>query len=163
MRERRHFLRVTVFAVALLARCSARTSGPGQFRQDVGIGSAPDVITIARRILTQHRFEIHQEHLPPEVGTIYIETRWLDRRPFEDEQSLGVETAQTRAIVSGRPRSPTSAQGAAYSVSLVVESRVRMMGADEWSNQSVSDGARRYAAGIVEQLQRELTLGVRRH
>jgi hypothetical protein len=163
MRRGRRRLARAALLVVLLAACSTRAQGPGQFRQDVGVGSAPDVITIARRILALHRFEVYQEHLPPDATTIYIETHWLERRPFVDEQSLGVEAAQSRAIVSGRPRSVTSAQGTAWSVSLVVENRVRITGTDGWSNQTVSTDARQYADGIAQQLRRELTLGVRRH
>jgi hypothetical protein len=148
-----------ILAVALLAGCGSR--GPtyvAHFARGVGVASGPEAMEKANRVLSLHQFEVEREDGPP---TIYIESRWRDRNPFNDEQGLGIEAAQVRAIVRARPRSGTG-MGELYTVDLTVEQRIRPMGATEWTHGTITTEARQYAARIAEDLKRLLDVGVHR-
>jgi hypothetical protein len=160
MRRARFFLLAAALAASA---CASRGGSPNNalhFARGIGSGSASDVITRAHRVLALHQFEIYQEEAPP---SIYIETRWRTRQPFEDEAMLGIDAAQTRAIVRARPRNATSAMGEAYTVDLTVENRVRVKGTEDWVHTTVTPQAEAFGKRIAEDLRTELNIGVRRH
>ena len=106
-------LRTPTHAVAALAALQLSCAGalqPGseattaRFERSVGTGSAPDLMTISTRVVRQNNFEIYKEDGAPRI---YIETRWKDRYPFDDEQMLGATKAQTRLILRGTAHGST--------------------------------------------------------
>lgn len=128
-----------------------------RFERQVGTGSAQDLVSISTRVVRQHRFEIYKEEGAPRI---YIETRWLDRHPFDDEQALGVTQAQTRLMLRGTSHGSTPL-GALYRLDLTVENRVQLGAPDEWTESMATADYRKYADRITEDLKRELTVGVR--
>lgn len=153
-------LSLLVLSVLPLTACGARGStSVAHFARAVGVGTAYDINEGAHRVFALHQFEIERQEDEP---SLYLETRWRDRMPFEDEQGLGVTAAQVRAVMRGRPRSGTSALGTTYSVDLSIEQRVQTMTQEEWTSLTATPQARAYAERIAEDLRRELDVGVRR-
>jgi hypothetical protein len=151
------------FTVGALTACS-RALRPGaeannaRFERQVGTGSAEDLITISGRVIRLHRYEIVKQEGAPRV---YIETQWLDRHPFDDEQMLGVTRAQTRLLLRGTAHGSTPL-GPLYRLDLTVETRVQLAEPGQWTETMATDDYRKYADRITEDLKRELTVGVRR-
>jgi hypothetical protein len=154
-------LTVAVALIMLAAACGGQrgTSSVAHFGRGLGLATAPETIEKTHRVLGLHQFDIEQDEGPP---SIYIETRWKDRTPFADEQALGIDAAQIRAMVRARPRSTTSTLGEVYTVDMTIEQRVRLMGSMEWVHHTITAEARAHAAEIAEMLRRELDVGVRR-
>src|SRR5262245_50463518 len=147
----------------LLAGCaSAGNVGPdanaSRFERQLGTGSANDINLKADKILGKYQFEIQQRSLPP---NIYIETKWRRRRPFADEEALGVTVAETRAIVRGKTRGTTASLDV-YTVNLTIENRVQREGADTWYSNVATPEYQRFANLITSDLKYELEIGVRR-
>jgi hypothetical protein len=152
---------VAALAVLLLAGCGGRRgdASVAHFARGIGVATAAEAVTKSHQVLALHQFEIEREEQPP---VLYIETRWRNRTPFQDEFALGIEAAQVRALVRGRSRSPTSGMGELYTMDMTIEQRVRVQGTQDWAHVTVTDSARAFAARIVEDLRRELDVGVRR-
>jgi hypothetical protein len=152
---------VALLALTVLVGCGGArgATNVAHFARGVGQGTAVETVDKSMRVLTLHQFELEREEAAP---NIYIETRWRDRTPFADEQGLGINAAQVRAMVRARPRSTTSGMGEVYAVDLTVEQRVRLMGSNEWVAATVTPEARAFAERIAEDLKRELDVGVRR-
>jgi hypothetical protein len=152
---------MAILAVVLVAGCagSRGSASVAHFARGIGVATGPEAVAKSHQVLSLHQFEIEREE---ELPSLYIETRWRNRTPFEDESALGVEAAQVRALVRGRSRSPTSSMGELYTVDMTIEQRVRVRGTAEWAHVTATDSARAFAARIVEDLRRELDVGVRR-
>jgi hypothetical protein len=150
---------VPLAAVLLLAACSARGTDANltRFDRSVGVGTATDIQDRVMKVLRLHQFVIEREQDPP---NIYIETRWRNRRPFEDEQHLGITAAQIRAIVRTSSRSSTP-QGQLFNVNLRIETRVQLPGSSDWSSEIATPQYQEYVEVIFEDLRRELEIGVR--
>jgi hypothetical protein len=122
------------------------------------VGSSEQIYEKAIRLVQLHQFDVERE--ARESG-IYIETRWRPRIPFDDERSLGINTAQSRVIVRANLRNTTEL-GELYSVSMVVETRVQTPGSQEWSYAIATSQYREWAQKLTDDLRRELDVGVRR-
>jgi hypothetical protein len=151
---------VPLAAALLLTACAARGTDANltRFDRTVGVGTAIDIQEKVMRVLSLHQFVIEREQAAP---NIYIETRWRNRRPFDDEQNLGITAAQTRAIVRTTPRSGT-AQGQLFNVSLRIETRVQLPGGGDWTSAIATPQYQEYVNAIYEDMRRELDVGVRR-
>jgi hypothetical protein len=159
MKVSRGLMLAFLAVVAVVATgCASGGGGSGEVRLDRNVGSATlnDLRERANRVVRIHQFEIERED---DEGMYYLETRWRDRTLFDDERALGIQSAQSRVVVRGNPRSPT-AQGQFYSVNIIVENRVSL-GIGEWREQVLTDEFRGWANRIIEDLRRELDVGVR--
>jgi hypothetical protein len=152
---------MAVFALTVLSGCGSARNGSltALFARGIGTATGPEAMDKTVQVLHLHQFELERHEGSP---TIYIETRWRERTPFEDEQLLGISSAQIRAIMRGRPRSGTG-MGGLYTIDLTIEQRVRTdRNSEVWTNMVMTDQGRAYAARIAEDLRRELNVGVRR-
>ncbi len=156
MKASRGFMMAMV--AMIVAGCASGGGGGSDARVDRNLGSATlsDLMERSHRVIRLHQFEVEREE---EEGMYYLETRWRDRTLFDDERALGIQAAQTRVVIRGNPRSPT-AQGQFYSVNILVENRVSL-GSGEWRQEVLTDEFRGWANRIVEDLRRELDVGVR--
>jgi hypothetical protein len=159
-------MRGSVAAAALIggALCACASGGGleanrARFERDVGVATWAEGYDRAVKIIRQHQFELERETDPP---VLYLETRWRNRVPFDDEQALGIGDAQVRLIVRGNVRNTTSMQGDLYSVSMVVENRVQLRSSVDWSDGTATTQYREWAQRITDDLKRELDVGVRR-
>lgn len=150
---------IGVLSLALSLGCASRGSPAPEFSSSIGTATEAEIFEMAHRVLALHQFEIEREQGSP---SIYIETRWRDRTPFFDEAVLAIEDAQIRAIVRARPRGNTSVLGVLYTVDMAVEQRVRVMGSDAWVHMKPTPASAEYAARIIEDVKRQLEIGVRR-
>ena len=121
--------RWVVPASLLVFNACASGAGSALYRSELGIASGPDAMRITQNVAQQYTYQIETVDT---IRDIRIETEWLKRRPFEDETAMGVEDAETRLMIVGRPRGST-ALGRNYSVMLTVENRLRVQGASAWN------------------------------
>lgn len=145
--------------LSLMACATGSSQQNAHFARDLGLATAAETVEKARLVLGLHQFEIRQEEPAP---NIYIETRWRERTPFEDEQAMGLTRAQVRAIVRARPRSGTSQMGEVYTVDMVVEQRVSSALNSNWTFGTMTPSARQYATRLADDLRQRLDVGVRR-
>jgi hypothetical protein len=160
MRTSRLLHVLPVALIVLVAACSARgtTANLTRFDRSVGIGTGPDIQERVTKVLNQHQFLVEREQEPP---NLYVETRWRNRQPFDDEQALGISSAQIRLIVRTSARSSTP-QGQLFNVHLGIETRVRLQGGEDWTSAVATPQYVEYTNLIFEDLRRELEIGVRR-
>ncbi len=145
----------------LVTGCAALSGGgslDGSVQRNVGVASHYDLAEKASRVIQLNQFEVEREEYD---GIFYIETRWRDRAPFDDEQANGVEAAQSRMIVRGSPRAPDP-DGQLYNVTVIVQNRVSVVGESGWRRDLTTSRFNEYARQITEDLRDELEIGVRR-
>jgi uncharacterized protein YcfL len=153
----RHIWKVAVVALLLVACGSA--GGSALFRREVGTASGPDALERGALVLKQFHYEVVREEQTP---NLMLETNWLARSVFADEQELGISDAESRVIINGRQRVDTLL-GSVYAMSIVVENRVRHAGSDAWVETVNTPMFAGYAESIAKRLEEELrTIGVRR-
>ena len=131
----------------------ASGAGSALYRKDVGIASGRDALRVIQSVAQQYTYEIESADTTREVR---VETEWLKRRPFEDESALGIEDAETRLLVVGRPRG-TSALGTSYSVMLTVENRLRVQGTAAWNESLNTAMFKAYADRIANTMKEWFT------
>jgi hypothetical protein len=147
----------TLLPALLCAACAS--VGPeanrARFQRNVGLASPQYARALALRIITQYGFVVEQEEGVP---AMVIQTRWKQRAPFADEEALGIASAQNRMIVHARPRSATN-NALTYSVDVVIENRVQLIGSDAWTEASATPEYERWTNRIVTDFTRELNVG----
>jgi hypothetical protein len=152
-------LSVVVVAVMFSSCASARGAGPEanrtRFQRNVGLATPQYARELAMRIITQYGFVVEQEEGVP---AMMIQTRWKQRAPFPDEEALGISVAQNRMIVHARPRSATT-NALTYSVDVVIENRVQLIGSDAWTEASATPEYEKWTNRIVTDFTRELNVG----
>jgi hypothetical protein len=148
-------MRQTWLVPACLLVLNACASGGGSalYRKEVGIASGRDALRVIQSVAQQYTYEIESADTTREVR---VETEWLKRRPFEDESALGIEDAESRLIVVGRPRG-SNALGTSYSVMLTVENRLRAQGMSTWSESLNTAMFKAYADRIANTMKEWFT------
>jgi len=143
-------------AVMLLPGCA----GSGALRQGsvghrVGHATGRDIVDEVPKILGGHGYAIYNTRRTDD--TIYFETNWRNRAPFDDEAEGGAEQARTRIIVRARRSSESF-----FTVRLEAQNEVMgvITGGDptgtDWSTMPATDAYRTY----VRDLTNEITLAV---
>jgi hypothetical protein len=141
-------------AMTFLAGCAGHAGGVGDLRWDAGLATARDVGEKAIGVLQNHHYTIERAEGPP---SIYVETRWKGRTPFDDETEAGVTAAETRFIIEGR-RSPRGDE--LYNVRVRAENRGRLQGGD-YEMLDPTSQFRAYANRIAADIKTELETGIR--
>jgi hypothetical protein len=131
----------------------ASGAGSALYRKEVGTASGRDALRVIQSVAQQYTYEIELADTTREVR---VETEWLKRRPFEDESSMGIEDAESRLLVVGRPRG-TSALGTSYSVMLTVENRLRVQGSAAWNESLNTPMFKAYADRIANTMKEWFT------
>ena len=78
----------------LAMACAGSLASLGSIEQTIGRASYHDILTEVPQAFRRNGYAIYQSRETP--STIYIETNWQDRAPFEDEAGLGADNARTR-------------------------------------------------------------------
>lgn len=132
-----------------------------RFTTTVGTATLSDLRDNFEKIVLDryhYEYEIQRET----TTSLYYETRWKERSPFEDEAQRGIESVRTRVIVEGRPRTRRGDEGGElYSVRFTGEMRVRYLTSDEWIASPISREARNFFRSITRDLDVELRSGFR--
>jgi hypothetical protein len=102
------FARASASATAVLpflAGCSGTLVNRGSVETTVGRATYHDILTEVPQALRRNGYAIYRNQ--ETRSTIYIETGWQERAPFEDEAAKGVEYARTRFIARARNAGPS--------------------------------------------------------
>lgn len=86
-----------------------------------------------------------------QFASLYYETGWMERDPFEGETSRGITGARSRVILRGR----RTAAGA-YRATLEAENQVRTDSLPSWHSVSVGPSFQEWVDAMVGALQRRL-------
>jgi hypothetical protein len=147
---------IVVGAVSLSACASG--AGSALYRKEVGTASGRDALRVIESVAQQYTYQIEAVDTTRDIR---VETEWLKRRPFADESALGIEDAESRLLVVGRPRG-TSTLGTNYSVMLTVENRLRVQGTTAWNESLNTAMFKTYADRIANTMKEWFTnIGVR--
>jgi hypothetical protein len=154
---------VLLLCVPLLAACAAVRSPPAassDYVRDVGVATALDIATWTTRLLDDWQYVIIRRDGPPEI---YFETSWRAREPFLDERERGVTAAEERILVRGRRRPPIGTAHDLFTVRLTVESRVMLVGREDWHQIPATPMFVKHASELARQLELRFDSGVRRY
>ncbi len=162
MRARFRFLLLPTAAV--LTACSGTLAHLGTIDHTVGRASFHDIMTEVPAVLLRHGYAIYENR--PTSSTLYIETGWQERAPFDDEAEAGVEYARTRFIARGRKAGP-----ATYTLTISAENQVRASAdtapeiavrlAAGWSSMPPTDGYKAYVQEITTEIEMKVDAGLR--
>jgi len=152
-------------AVALVA-CASTLAHQGILDHAVGRGSFRDIMVEVPAVLQRYGYAIYQNR--PTSSTLYIETGWQERAPFDDEAAEGVEYARTRFVARGRKAGPTM-----YTLTISAENQV-MTPADtapetasrpatEWSVMPPTDMYKSYVREIATEIEMKVDAGLRKY
>jgi hypothetical protein len=150
---------LVLLSVLVLASGCASTGGSAQFRRDVGSATGPDALERGAMVLREYHYEVVRQEQTPDL---VMETHWLPRAVFDDERALGIGDAESRVLITGRQRIDTLL-GSLYTLTMVVENRVRPVDNDQWVETINTRSFSQYAERMAKRLEEELrTIGVRR-
>jgi len=154
-------------AVALTA-CGGALAGRGGLERSVGRATYHDILTEVPAMLRRYEYAIYTTR--ETASTVYIETDWRNRAPFDDEAASGADFARTRFVVRAR-----RAAAAFYSVAITVENQLHMgppsdsipargdVGADGWTTLPASPMFEEYAEEIMTEIELKIDAGLRTH
>ncbi|MFC1492487.1 hypothetical protein ACFL6O_00890 [candidate division KSB1 bacterium] len=131
------------------------------FQKSMGDHLRNDIIEQCNNLATKHGFDIERLEgaEATDGGDIYIETRWKDRVPFEEEKAEGIVAARTKIILRARPTQKalnfTSGQRM-YRVTYVMEHEF-MVGLDrEWIKRPFCPKLEDYCRRIYDEYKSQL-------
>jgi hypothetical protein len=148
-----------IVAVLTASACaSGGSAGSGIYQRDIGNATRPDFNRLTTLMLARWHYEVLQIDSIP---FIRVETHWRTRQPFDDERALGVNTAESRVIITARQRAESLA-GPVLNIRLIVENRVRLAQTVEWNEKTNTAMFRSYADSLTAMFKNELiNIGVR--
>lgn len=156
MKERRYTLAWVSFLLAA-ACASSGSMTAGSVSKDLPTTTRIELESKARLLFSRHQFEIERVQTESQL---YLESNWRERLPFDDELAQGVETAMTRLILQGRPRSRV--RDDFYTAKVILENRVRLQGSQVWEQITNTPEFERYARRVAEDFEKELSMGIQR-
>lgn len=150
-------LLASVILALLLAGCAATRAGPEAatvYDADLGRTSFETIIQEVPRILDRYRFPILRAE--NRETTVYFETEWKWREPFEDEIALGFVEANTQIIIEAR-----KSGARLWRVRFTAHNRLRAATSPEWEEPPLTEMFREYMSRIVLELERDLHMRIR--
>lgn len=150
-------LMASVILALLAASCAATRAAPeavSVYEVDLGRSSFETIVQQVPRILNRYRFPLLRGE--NRETTIYFETEWKPRDPFEDESALGFAEASTRIIIEARRSGATL-----WRVRFTAENRLRRPTSREWEVPPLTEMFSEYMARIVQELERDLQMRIR--
>jgi hypothetical protein len=149
-----------VFAVA----CGGALAELGTIDNTIGRASLHDIMTDIPDLLHKRGYAIYQTQSTG--STLYIETGWQERAPFDDEAKQRVDGARTRFIVRGRRTGPGM-----YQLVITAENQVKasddstLKGAIQvaggWSTMRPTEMYRAYVRDITGEIKMKVDAGIR--
>lgn len=154
--------RFTLLLSLLAATLGCASSGRGTaiFRRDVGTATMNDALMIGQQIIGRYGYDVQNADTLREIRVL---THWKQRRPFADELELGIENAETRMLIVGRPRA-INQMGSFYAMNVTIENRVRTPADTDWNESRNTPMFRAWADELANEYKRLITnIGVRRY
>lgn len=133
-------------------------SSPDQYRDlrvAAGEANGPAIPQVVQRVIDDNLFEIFRFEESP--VSIVWETGWKSRIPFDDEKAQGIMEAQTRLIITSRPKSG-GGTSAIYRVSITAQNMVRIRDTDGWIRVPNTKQYSAYIRGIAYSLKSEFDM-----
>lgn len=96
---------LTVLTVLLLSGCMGARLNQSNVERRIGHATSQDIIDTVPKILGGNGYTLFNTRRTDD--TIYFETTWRNRVPFDDEAERGAEAARTRIILRARRSSAT--------------------------------------------------------
>ncbi|MCP4726499.1 MAG: hypothetical protein GY863_15750 [bacterium] len=89
----------------LLICCSGGTAiSTRGFQKSMGDHLRGDIVDQSTKLFAKHGFELERQEGADinDAGDIYVETRWKDRLPFDEEKSEGIVAVRTKIVIRAR-------------------------------------------------------------
>lgn len=143
-------------SLAILAACASGGGGDSDTEYDRSLGR------ITYRTLAEGVDKIFRKYTIPiyrqeeQYATVYIESEWISREPFESEVAQGAVAARSRFVINGRRSS-----GPVFRTTITVENQVRTESYPEWRALPVTSDFTDWAREIVSDLEAEVRTGIR--
>ena len=151
---------IIVFALSLSMCAGSRSkSNVGDYSIEVGVATPFDATDKTRRLLDRHHYELIREE--NSASGIYLETRWKERQPFEDEKELGIMGGRTRIIIRAQPRSRYgSGMQVSYRMFFVAENEALLpANGGEWRRTAMTKMLKNHIKMIANEFKSEFRTG----
>ena len=156
---------LALVAISILA-LSCSSSGASKsgsrdttYEKTLGTTTAVEFKRNVPLIFSRYQFETYRAE--ESVDQIYFESRWKERYPFQDELTAGAVKAQTRIIVTSRPRyRDKSGYGKVQKVFFTAENQVVLQGTEGWQEFPITDMCLDYIKKIAGDLELEMKSGI---
>lgn len=151
--------------ISFICGCAASSSGGKisliSYSTNVGVATTFDFKDKTERILNKYQFQIERYE---EYGDrLYIETKWKDRIPFEDEKKDGIIAARSRLIVKARPRTRTGITVKLNQIQFIGENLVLFANRESWRPAPLTKMCKAYFKQCADDLKTEFRTGIRRY
>jgi hypothetical protein len=155
-------------AAVVVTACGGSLAGRGSLERSIGRATYHDILTEVPEMLRRYEYAIYTTR--ETASTVYIETDWRHRAPFDDEAALGADYARTRFVVRAR-----RAAAAFYSVAIAAENQLHMgepadsipvqadAGVDGWTTLPTTPMFEAYAEEIMTEVELKVDAGLRTH
>lgn len=146
----------------LLGSCAGSLANRGQVETTVGRATFNDIMNEVPSILRRVGYAIYEVR---ETGnSLYIETGWQERVPFDDEAEAGADVARTRFVARARKVGP-----ALYTLRVTAENEVHGVATPEelpeaaggWSTMPATGMYKAYVLDITTEIQMKVDAGLR--
>lgn len=159
-----HPLLTRATAVLLLgilsSGCAGRLSSQGDVERTVGRATLRDIVVEVPTTLRRQGYVLYTTRRTER--TVYFETSWRTRPPFEDEAESGASAARTRLVVRGR-----EAGGNFYSLKLHAENQLQGLPSASdfsgtgWSTMPPTRMFKNYVRELSTAIRLQVDMGVR--
>ncbi|MCA9737438.1 MAG: hypothetical protein R3E98_17705 [Gemmatimonadota bacterium] len=158
----RPFRAVACLLTGLLGSCAGSLANRGQVETTVGRATFNDIMNEVPSILRRVGYAIYEVR---ETGSsLYIETGWQERVPFDDEAEAGADVARTRFVARARKVGP-----ALYTLRVTAENEVHGVEPPEalpdaaggWSTMPATGMYKAYVLDITTEIQMKVDAGLR--
>lgn len=155
-------------AALALTACGGSLAGRGSLERTIGRATYHDILTEVPAMLRRYEYAIYTTR--ETASTVYIETDWRNRAPFDDEVAAGADFARTRFVVRAR-----RAAAAFYSLAIAAENQLHMgappdsvavseeVGVDGWTTRPATPMFEAYAGEIMTEIELKVDAGLRTH
>jgi hypothetical protein len=150
-------------AALLLASCggSASLANRGNVEQKIGRATYNDIMTEVPLALRRYGYAIYNNR--ETSRTLYIESSWQGRAPFDDEAALGANMARTRFIARARLAGPKI-----YTLQINAENQLQgvadVSGPQDsggWATIPATEMYRAYVTEIMTEIKLKVDAGLR--
>lgn len=111
--------RTTLLALLAFGACGGSLANRGSVEATIGRATLHDVVTQVPEVLHRYGYAIYETR--ETSNTVYIETDWRGRAPFDDEVEAGSDFARTRFVVRAR-----RGGAAFYTVRITAQNQIRL-------------------------------------
>ncbi|HSM61194.1 MAG TPA: hypothetical protein VK849_10375 [Longimicrobiales bacterium] len=151
-----------------LSACGGSLANRGSIEATIGRATYHDILTEVPQVLRRYEYAIYTTR--ETSTTLYLETDWRHRAPFDDEAEAGADFARSRFVVRAR-----RAGAAFYTLRITAENQVHLEevsdsvampaleGVPGWTTMPAPDMYEAYVAEIMTEIELKVDAGLRTH